>query len=139
MSHGRQIECWFLKFQSDVGIGRACNRTGNTANSRLWVRRVFPASLSCLEARRAKRSECWFLKFQSDVGIGGACNRTGNAANPRLGFGVFFLLPFFQSACFFLLPFFFKTPKLAVRGYKRRHTYDRASFRVLKGLTLFWA
>src|SRR6516162_9872192 len=78
MSDADRSECWFLKFKSDVGIGRACNRTGDTC---------FPF---LLRARRAKRSECWFLKFQSDVGIGGACNRTGNAANPRLGFGAFF-------------------------------------------------
>src|SRR6516225_1408317 len=78
MSDADRSECWFLKFKSDVGIGRACNRTGDTC---------FPF---LLRARRAKRSECWFLKFQSDVGIGGACNRTGNTANPRLGFGAFF-------------------------------------------------
>src|SRR6516162_2321555 len=96
MSDADRSECWFLKFKSDVGIGRACNRTGDTC---------FPF---LLRARRAKRSECWFLKFQSDVGIGGACNRTGNAANPRLGFGVFFLLPFFNRRVFFCFPFFSK-------------------------------
>jgi hypothetical protein len=37
--------------------------------------------------------------------------QTGDTANSRLGFGAFFLLPFF-----------FKKPKLAARGYKRRHT-----------------
>ena len=45
------------------------------------------------------------------VGIGRACDRTGNTANSRLGFGAFFLLPFFL-----------KKPNLAARGYKRRHT-----------------
>src|SRR6516162_3967142 len=79
------------------------------------IRVLGSARFSCfpflLRARRAKRSEWWFLKFQSDVGIGRACNRTGNTANSRLGFGAFFLLPFF-----------FKKPKLAARGYKKRHT-----------------
>ena len=30
----KRSEWWFLKFQSDVGIRSACNRTGNTANPR---------------------------------------------------------------------------------------------------------
>src|SRR5262249_61986847 len=59
LSDGRQIECWFLKFQSAVGIGSACNRTGHTANPRLWVRRVFPASVSCLSCvELGAPSEC---------------------------------------------------------------------------------
>ena len=55
-SDGRQIERWFLKFQSDVGIGSACNRTGNTANPRLGFGAFF-SSLSFLKSLISLRGD----------------------------------------------------------------------------------
>src|SRR6516162_5219594 len=111
MSDGRQIECWFLKFQSDVRDRESLQQDRKHCQFASWVRHVFPASLSCLELGAPSEASGGFSNFNRTLGSGELANRTGNTANSRLGFGAFFLLPFFS-----------KKPNLAARGYKRRHT-----------------
>src|SRR6516162_8966735 len=82
MSDADRSECWFLKFKSDVGIGRACNRTGDTC---------FPF---LLRARRASEASAGFLNFNRTLGSGALA--TGQETLPIRVLG---------SACFFCFLF----------------------------------
>src|SRR6516165_823735 len=110
MSDANRSSAGFSNFNRTLGSGELA--TGQET----------PASLSCLELGVPSEASAGFSNFNRTLGSGALA--TGQETLPIRVLG---------SACFFLLPFFFNRRKLAVRGYKRRHTYDRASFRVLKG------